>query len=72
VGIKPFLEIRLGPGLVKPVTRVRNALASLLGDSVVVVADLLKKLITLAWLGNWDAVLVGKDLQLRIGPAKGS
>lgn len=70
MGIKPFLKIRLGPGFVQPVTGVRNAVASLLCNSFIVVADLLEEIIALAWLWDRNAVLVSKGLQLRIGPAK--
>lgn len=49
--VKPFLEIRLGPGLVQPVSRVRSGLSDLLGNSFIVGASLLKKGITSSWLG---------------------
>lgn len=56
MGIEPLLEVRLGPGLVQPVTGVGSGLASLLGDSLVAGAGLLEEGITLAGLGNCDDV----------------
>ena len=58
MGIKPLLEVRLGPGLVQPVTRVGSSLASLLSDGLVARAGLLEKGITLAGLGNCDKVSI--------------
>lgn len=55
---------RLGPRLVDPVTRVRSSLTSLLGDGLVVRANLLEKSVSGAGLRNWDAVLVREGLEL--------
>lgn len=53
VGVEPFLEVRLGPGVVQPVARVVGGLANLLGNGVVVLADLGEESVALAGLGNW-------------------
>ena len=37
--IEPSLEVRVGPGSVKPVTGVVGSLRSLLGDGLIVLAD---------------------------------
>ena len=58
MGIKPLLEIRLGPGLVQPVTGVGSSLTSLLSDGVVAGTGLLEEGITLAGLGNCDDVSI--------------
>ena len=46
MGFEPFLEVRFGPGLIQPVSRIRSRVASLLGDRLIVRADLLEKGIT--------------------------
>lgn len=54
IGIQPFLEVRLGPGVVEPVTRVRGGLAHLLRYGLVVGADLLENSVTSAGLRYWQ------------------
>lgn len=70
VVVEPFLQVRLRPGLVDPIAGVRGLLLSLLGRRLVVRADCLEVLVTLAGLWYWDVVLVGECLELRIGPAR--
>lgn len=67
--VKEFLQVRLRPSRVEPVTWVGSSLASLLCDRFIVRADLLDKSIALAWLRNWDTVLICECLELRVGPA---
>jgi hypothetical protein len=67
--VEPSLEVRVRPGSVEPVTGVVGGLLGLLGGGLVVVTDGGKKRVTLAGLGNRDAVLVGEGLKLRIRPA---
>jgi hypothetical protein len=67
--IEPGLQVRVGPRFVQPVTRVVDSLGELVGSRLVVLADRLEEGVTLAGLGNGNAILVGKGLQLRIGPA---
>ena len=67
--IEPRLEVRVGPGSVKPVTGVVGGLRSLLGDRLVVLANGLQKRVALAGLRDGNAVLVSEGLQLRLGPA---
>lgn len=52
VGVEPLLEVGLGPGVVEPVARVGGSLADLLGNSIVVLANLGEESVTLAGLGN--------------------
>ena len=66
--IEPRLEVRVRPGSVEPVTGVVGSLLGLLGCGLVVVTDGCEKRVTLAGLGDGDAVLVGKSLELRIRP----
>lgn len=61
MGIKPLLQVRLGPGLIQPVTRVGSSLASLLSDGVVAGTGLLEEGITLARLGDCDGVSIYKS-----------
>ena len=67
--IEPRLEVRVGPGSVKPVTGVVGSLRSLLSDGLVVLANGLQKGVALAGLRDGNAVLVSEGLQLRLGPA---
>jgi hypothetical protein len=67
--IEPCLDVRVRPGRVEPVTGVGSGLAELVGRGLVVLTDSLEKGVTLAGLGNRNAVLVGKSLELRVGPA---
>jgi hypothetical protein len=53
VRVKPLLELRFGPGVVKPVARIVGRLANLLGNRVPVLANLGEEGVTLAGLGNW-------------------
>lgn len=55
MGIEPLLQVRLGPGLIQPVTRVGGSLASLLSDGLIAGTGLLEEGITLAGLGNCDS-----------------
>ena len=66
--VKPRLEVRVRPGSVEPVTGIVGSLLGLLGCGLVVVTDGCEKRVTLAGLGDGDAVLVGKSLELRIRP----
>jgi hypothetical protein len=66
--VEPRLEVRVRPGSVEPVTGVVGSLLGLLGCGLVVVTDGCEKRVTLAGLGDGDAVLVGKSLELRIRP----
>jgi hypothetical protein len=68
-GIEPGLEVRVRPGGVEPVTGVGSSLADLVSGGLVVLADSLNERVTLAGLGNRNAVLVGESLELRVGPA---
>lgn len=52
VGVEPLLQVRLCPGVVQPVARVVGCLANLLGNGVVVLANLGDEGVTLAGLGN--------------------
>ena len=52
VGVEPLLEVRLGPGVVKPVAGVVGSLADLLGNGIVVLANLGEQSVTLAGLRN--------------------
>jgi hypothetical protein len=52
IGVKPFLEVRLRPGRVQPVTRVLSGLSKLLGRGLVALASLLEDGVTLAGLGD--------------------
>lgn len=70
--IKPLLKIRFRPGIVQPVTGVGNSRTGLIGNSFIIVADLVEEGITLSWLWNRNAVLVGKGFQLRLTPATDS
>jgi hypothetical protein len=67
--VKPSLEVRVRPGRVEPVTGVVDGLLGLLGGGLVVVTDGGEKRVTLAGLGNRDAMLIGEGLELRVGPA---
>jgi hypothetical protein len=67
--VEPSLDVRVRPRGVEPVTGVGSGLAELVGGGLVVFTDSLEKGVTLAGLGNGDAVLVGKSLDLRVGPA---
>jgi hypothetical protein len=67
--IEPRLEVRVRPRSVEPVTRVVSSLGSLVGNGLVVLADRLQERVTLAGLGNGNAVLVGESLELRVGPS---
>lgn len=67
--VEPLLEVRLGPGLVKPVTRVSSGLASLLSDGLVVFASGREESVTGARLGGGDAVFVEESLKGGLGPA---
>lgn len=58
VGVKPLLEIRLGPRLVQPVTGVGGSLASLLGNGLVVGSDLLQERVAGAGLRDCNEGLV--------------
>jgi hypothetical protein len=66
--IEPRLEVRVGPGSVEPVAGVVGSLLGLLGYGLVVVTNGSEKGITLAGLGDGNAVLVGKGLELGVGP----
>ena len=67
--VKPSLDIRVRPGCIEPVTRIGSSLRDLVGSGLVVLTNCLEKGITLAGLGNRNAVLVGKRLELGVGPA---
>ena len=67
--IEPGLQVRVGPRFVEPVTGVVCVFRDLVRSGLVVLTDSLEKGVTLAGLGNGDAVLVGKGLELRLGPA---
>jgi hypothetical protein len=67
--IEPRLEVRVRPGSVEPVTGVVGSLLGLLGYGLVVVTDSCEERVTLAGLGDGNAVLVGESLELRIRPA---
>jgi hypothetical protein len=69
MAVEELLEIRFRPSGIEPVTWVGSSLASLLGNGLVVGSNLLEKSVTLAWLGNGNAMLVSKGLELRVGPA---
>ena len=66
--IEPRLEVRVRPGSVEPVTGVVGSLLGLLGYGLVVVTDGSEERVTLAGLGNGNAVLIGESLELRVGP----
>jgi hypothetical protein len=68
--IEPGLQVRVGPGFVEPVTGVVDSLGDLVGSGLVVLADRLEEGVALAGLGNGNAMLVGKGLQLRVGPTR--
>jgi hypothetical protein len=68
--VQPRLEIRVGPGLVEPVTGVGSVLRGLVGDRLVVLAGSLEERVTVAGLGNRKAVLISKGLELRVGPTR--
>ena len=67
--IQPSLEVRVRPGLVKPVTRVGSSLANLVGSRLVVGAGGTKKRVAGArrWVRN--VVVVKERLELGLGPA---
>jgi hypothetical protein len=67
--IEPSLDVRVRPRRVEPVTGVGGGLAKLVGGGLVVLADGLEERVTLAGLGNGNAVLVGESLELRVGPS---
>jgi len=62
--IEPSLEIRFGPGLVKPVARIANTLTSLIGSALVVFANGAEERIPSAWVRVGNAVLVEERLEL--------
>lgn len=51
--VKPFLEIRLGPCLIQPVSWIRSRLSNLLSNGFIVGAGLLEKGITSSRLGYY-------------------
>lgn len=67
--VEPGLEIRFGPGVIEPVARIVGMLVDLVGRGLVIGANGLEERVAFAWLGNGDAVLVSKSLQLGVGPA---
>jgi len=56
--IEPSLEVRFGPGLVKPVAGVADALASLVGDALVILASGAKERVPSTRVRVWDAIPV--------------
>jgi hypothetical protein len=68
--VEPGLEVRVGPRSVEPVTRVVVGLLGLLCGGLVVLTDSLQEGVTLAGLGDRNAVLVGEGLELRVGPTR--
>jgi len=67
--IEPRLDIRVRPRRVEPVARVGSSLAELVGSRLVVLTNGLEERVTLAGLGDGNAILVGEGLELRVGPA---
>ena len=67
--IEPSLEVRVGPGLVDPVTGVRSGLASLVRRRLEVGADSLEERIAGAWGRIWHAMVVEEGLELGLSPA---
>jgi hypothetical protein len=58
VGVKPLLEIRLGPGRVQPVSRIGSGFSGLFSGSLVSLASLLEKSVTGTRLGNCRVTIV--------------
>lgn len=56
MGIKPLLEVGLGPRLIQPVARVGSSLTGLLSDGLIRAASLLEEGITLTGLGNYKTL----------------
>ena len=69
--IEPRLEVRVRPGSVEPVTGVVGSLLGLLSCRLVVVTDGSEERVTLAGLGDGNAVLIGESLELGVGPTAG-
>jgi hypothetical protein len=67
--VEPGLKVGVGPCSVEPVTRVRSSLRDLVGNRLVVLTYNLQERVALTRLGNWDAMLIGKSLELRVSPA---
>lgn len=67
--VQPCLEVGVGPRLVEPIAGVGCGLGDLVGGGLVVLADALEKSVTLAGLGNGDAVLIRKGLEVGLGPS---
>lgn len=64
--VQPFLQVRLRPLRVQPITRVRDGLASFLCNSLVVFAGGLDQDIMLARLRSRNAMTVEECLELRL------
>jgi hypothetical protein len=56
MSVKPFLEIRIAPGVVKPVSRVGRGLTGLFGNRLVGRPYLLEQGITLAGLRHYTSL----------------
>lgn len=67
--VEPGLEVRVRPGSVEPVAWVVCGLLGLVRGGLVVVTDSCEKRVTLAGLGDGNAMLVGEGLELGVGPA---